>query len=63
MQPLSDVAAVHDLGKRFHESQRVVLSHADDDNLAHFHARAVPLLPGAFHLLGWYTCRSNPFLL
>ena len=51
MQQLSDVAALHDLGKRPHEFQRVVLSHADDDNLAHFHARTMPSVAGAFHLL------------
>ncbi len=34
IQQLGDIAATHDLGKRSHEFQRVVLSHADDDRLA-----------------------------
>jgi hypothetical protein len=51
IQDLTHVAAMHDPGKLAREFHRVVLSHADDDQLVLRDSRVVPLISGAFHLL------------
>jgi hypothetical protein len=51
IQDLGHAAAMHDLGKRSHEFQMVVLSHADDDHRVLIDPRAEPVVSGAFHLL------------
>jgi hypothetical protein len=51
IQELSPTALVHDLGKHPREYQRVVLSHADDDDRVLVDARSQPLVSSAFHLL------------
>ncbi len=51
IQELSPTALAHDMGKQSGEFQRVVLSHADDDDRVLVSARSQPLLSSAFHLL------------
>ena len=51
IQELSPTALAHDMGKQSGEFQRVVLSHADDDDRVLVDARSQPLLSSAFHLL------------
>ena len=51
IQELRRTAAAHDLGKRTHRFEMVVLSHADDDHLPLTDARVGPVVSGAFHLL------------